>query len=462
MSISADLNSIPPQLRLGASQSVCRVQRINNIRPLGSDSGSSAAGDSFRFDFPSRQLVNLASLQLFFNATVENLVAGANGVNAVIPASWKMIRRVVFYIGNTAVSGALSSHHHQLYNALVAVSGNAEWLYSSANKNAIEFLLARDERTGDGSFETLASEAVATDGGATVVSKTAFMCADDFLGLPRSRNSVIDQSLWGQLSMQIELAENAVIKARARGTGSAAQTAAVSFRVSGMRASVEVIESLPAQYISLLSARLSQTDQVLRLPYMDFRTQIVANNGSIRTAVNTNCLDAVVAIPLASGYNSLTGTAIGGHAPAFTYTTGRTLASADALKCQWQVGQSSYPRSQVENALEVAEITKDSMHGASRDATALMFAANVTDDATFGYSKTNFLTKNFVYYQRLSLNGAGYQDGHLTGVSTNGAGMDIIFNSTNFTPSNGFCLIAHLVTSCLVYSPANASVSVEQ
>jgi hypothetical protein len=454
MSVSADLNAIPPQLRYGASQSVCRVQRINNIRPLGADSGSANAGDSFRFDFPSRQLINLASLQLLFTATVEGLTTGADGTAAVIPASWKMIRRVVFYIGNTAVSGALSSHHHQLYNALVAVSGNAEWLYSSANKNAIEFVLARDEQ-GDGTFATLATASA-------TASKSAFMCADDFLGLPRSRNSVIDQSLWGQLSMQVELADNSILKIRKIGAGTDAQVAAVNFRVSGMRASVEVIESLPAQYISLLSARLSQTDQVLRLPYMDYRTQIVSNNGSIRTAVNTNCLDAVVAVPLGSAYSTPASVAVGAHAPAFTYNTGRTLANADGLKCQWQVGQSSYPRSQVEHGLEIAEITKDSMHGGSRDATALMFAANVTDDATFGYSKTNFLTKNFVYYQRLSLNGSGYQDGHLTGVSTNGAGMDIVFNSSNFTAAGGFCLVAHLVTSCLVYSPANASVSVEQ
>lgn len=454
MSVSADLNAIPPQLRYGATQSVCRVQRINNIRPLGSDSGSANAGDSFRFDFPSRQLINLASLQLLFTATVEGLTTGADGTAAVIPASWKMIRRVVFYIGNTAVSGALSSHHHQLYNALVAVSGNSEWLHSSANKNAIEFVLARDEQ-GDGTFKTLAEASTGT-------SKSAFMCVDDFLGLPRSRCSVIDQSLFGQLSMQCELADNSILKIRKIGNGTDAQVAAVNFRVSGMRASVEVIESLPAQYISLLSARLSQTDQVLRLPYMDYRTQIVSNNGSIRTAVNTNCLDAVVAVPLGSAYSTPASVAVGAHAPAFTYNTGRTLANADALKCQWQVGQSSYPRSQVEHGLEIAEITKDSIHGGSRDATALMFASAITDDATIAYSKTNFLTKNFVFYQRLSLNGAGYQDGHLTGVSTNGAGMDIVFNSTNFTAAGGFCLVAHLVTSCLVYSPANASVSVEQ
>jgi hypothetical protein len=455
MSVSADLNAIPPQLRYGASQSVCRVQRINNIRPLGSDSGSSAAGDSFRFDFPSRQLVNLASLQLLFTANVENITTAANGINACIPASWKLIRRVVFYIGNTAVSGALSSHHHQLYNALVAASGNTEWLYSSANKNAIEFVLARDELLS-GNFQTNATVPATT-------SKSAFLCADDFLGLPRSRNSVIDQSLWGQLSMQVELAESAVIRVRKTGDGSATDAAAgaVTFRVSGMRASVEVIESLPAQYISLLSARLSQTDQPIRLPYMDFRTQIVSNNGSVRTAVNTNCLDAVVAVPLGSAYSTPAAVAAGENAPAFTYNSGRTMANAETLKCQWQVGQSSYPRSQVEHGLEVAEITKDSLHGASRDATALMFVG-ASDDSTIKYSKHDFLTKNFLYYQRLSLNGAGYQDGHLTGVSTNGAGMDIVFNSTNFTPAGGFILIAHLVTACLVYSPANASVSVEQ
>jgi len=195
---------------------------------------------------------------------------------------------------------------------------------------------------------------------------------------------------------------------------------------------------------------------------MDYRTQIINNNGSVRTAVNTNCLDAVLAAPLGSAYTTVANAAIGAHAPAFTHNTGRTLANADGLKCQWQIGASSYPRSQVEHGLEALEITMDSWHGASREGTALLYASAVTNDATIGYSKTNALTKNFQFYQRLSLNGAGYMDGHMTGISTNGAGMDIVFNSVNFTPVNGFVLIAHLVTSCLVFSPATSSVSVEQ
>lgn len=455
MSVSADLNAIPPQLRYGASQSVCRVQRINNIRPLGSDSGSASSGDSFRFDFPSRQLINLSSLQLFFTATVEGMTTAADGTQCAIPASWKMFRRVIFYIGNTAVSGALSSHHHQLYNALCAATGNTEWLYSRANKNAIEFLLPADENDLGAIHPHNAS--------ATTTSRSAFLVADDFLGLPRSRNTVIDQSLWGQLSVQVELADNSILRIRKTGAGSTdAMAAAVSYRVSGMRASVEVIESVPPQYISLLSARLSQTDQPIRLPFMDYRTQIVSNTGSVRTAVNTNCLDGVLVCPLTSAYNTVAGVAIGTPAPAFQHNTGRNLLNADQLKCQLQVGASSYPRSQVENALEALEITMDSWHGASREGTALLYASAITDDVTIGYRKLNALTKNFQFYTRLSLNGAGYQDGHLTGVSTNGAGMDVVFNSQNFTQANGFVFVAHLVTSCLVFSPATSSVSVEQ
>jgi hypothetical protein len=450
MSVSADLNAIPEQLRYGASQSVCRVQRINNIRPLGTDAGT--WGETFRFDFPSRQLVDLSTLSLYFIATLDGLVTGADGATACIPASWKMFKRVVFYVGNTAVSGALSAHHHQLYNALVAASGNAEWLYSRQNKNAIEFLLQQDETLTD-VFKTNAEQAEAT-------TRSAFMCADDFLGLPRSRNTVIDQSLWGQLSVQVELADPGILKTRAVGNGTAGQANAIALRVSGMRASVNVIESVPAQYISLLSARLSQTDSVIRLPFMDFRTTIQSNNNSVRTACNTNCLDAVVAVPLGSAYNTPAPSAVGSNAPAFTYNTGRVVSTASALKAQWQIGASNYPRSQIEHAFEIADITQDSLHGNSRDGTSLLFAGNVTNDTTFGYNRLNFLNKNHVFYQRLSLNGEGYK-GHLSGISTNGAGMDIVLNSTNFTPANGFVLIAHLCTSCLVFNPANSSVSVE-
>jgi hypothetical protein len=170
----------------------------------------------------------------------------------------------------------------------------------------------------------------------------------------------------------------------------------------------------------------------------------------------------VLIAPLIQAYNTPAGVAIGTPAPAFQHNSGRNLLNADQLKCQLQVGASSYPRSQVEHALEALEITMDSWHGASREGTALLYASAVTDDATIGYRKLNALTKNFQFYQRLSLNGAGYQDGHLTGVSTNGAGMDIVFNSQNFTPANGFVLVAHLCTACLVFSPATSSVSVEQ
>ena len=451
MSVSADLNAIPPQLRYGASQSVCRVQRINNIRPLGTDAGT--WGETFRFDFPSRQLIDLSTLSLYFIATLDGLVAGADGATACIPASWKMFKRVVFYVGNTAVSGALSAHHHQLYNALVAASGNSEWLYSRQNKNAIEFLLQQDE--------TLADTVLTNADDPDATTRSSFMCADDFLGLPRSRNTVIDQSLFGGLSVSLELADPGILKTRVRGNGTAAQANAISLRVSGMRAAVNVIESVPAQYISLLSARLSQTDSPIRLPYMDYRTTIQSNNGSVRTAVNTNCLDAVVAVPLGSAYNTPAPSAIGANAPAFTYTTGRILSNASALKAQWQIGASNYPRSQIEHALEIADITQDSLHGNSRDGTSLLFAGNVTNDTTFGYRRLNFLNKNHVFYQRLSLNGEGYKDGHLTGVSTNGAGMDIVLNSTNFTPASGFVMIAHLCTACLVFNPANSSVSVE-
>lgn len=452
MSVSADLNAIPPQLRYGASSSVCRVQRINNIRPLGTDSGSAAAGDSFRFDFPSRQIVNLASLQLCFNATVEGLVAGADGLNCCIPAAWKMFRRVTFYVGNTAVSGALSSHHHQLYHALVAASGNAEWLYSKTNSNAIEFLLAGDENNTDGTVVPVSTAAGAT-------SKTAFLVADDFLGLPRSK-CLIDQSLWGQLSVSVELADNSILKPRGLGNY-AGNFTGVNYRVANMRASVEVIESLPSQYISLLSARLTQTDQPIRLAYMNYNTQIIQNSGSVRTQVNTNCLDAVVAIPLPPAYNVVASVAAGATAPAFTFNSGRTLTNAGDLKAQFIVGTSSYPRSQIEHAMEIAEITKDGLHGQARDATALLFAGGSSDTAV-AYSKHNFLTKNMVYYQKLSLNGAGWQDAHLAGISTSGAGMDIIFNNVNFTPANGFVLVAHLTTACLVFSPASSSVSIEQ
>ena len=139
--MSAD--SIPKQLQYGASASVARVVRVSNIRPAGTDSGT--YGDSFRFVLPSRSIVDLGSLSLYYTASINNLIDGVNGVNAVMPASWKHFKRVVFYVSGVATSGSLNQHMDMLYHALVKSSGSHEWLLSRLNKNAIEAVLSTDE-----------------------------------------------------------------------------------------------------------------------------------------------------------------------------------------------------------------------------------------------------------------------------------------------------------------------------
>ena len=295
--MSAD--SIPDQLKYGASASVARVVRVSNIRPAGTDSGT--YGDSFRFVLPSRSIVDLGSLSFYYTAQLSNLIDGANGVNACMPCSWKHMKKITFYISGVGCSGSLCQHMDLLYHALVKASGSTEWLFSRLNKNAIEAVLSTDECA---SHQTLASQ----PGGTT---KSCHMTYDDFLGLPRSKN-IIDQSLWGQIEVEAQLADAGLLKARvvAAGTGTSAQALAVTFSVSNMRASVDVLQSVSPLYISLLSQRLSATDAPIRLPYQDVRTFVSTNTGSVRTNVNTNCLDAVAAIALSTDYNTPAVTAL--------------------------------------------------------------------------------------------------------------------------------------------------------
>ena len=441
--MSAD--SIPPQLKYGASASVARVTRVANLRPAGTDSGT--YGDSFRFVLPSRSIVDLGSLSLYYTSTIGNLIAGADGVNAVQPASWKHFKRVVFYVSGVAASGSLCQHMNSLYHALVKASGSQEWLLSRLNKNAIEAVLSTDECAA---YQTLASQSGAT-------SKTCHMTADDFLGLPRSKN-IIDQSLWGQVEVEVQLADAGVLKCRPIGNGTNAQALAATFSVSNMRASIDVLQSVSPLYISLLSQRLSATDAPIRLPYQDVRTFVATNTGSVRTNINTNCLDAVMAVPLSANYTTPVVTAAGSSDPImFKFDSGRNLASANTLRAQWQIGQDVYPKTPIENAFECADITMNGLHGNNRDSTALLFAG-ASDDATITYRRAHFLDNNFVYFQKLSLNAEGYKDGVMTGISTNGQSSEIIFNSTNFGTN---VLIAQFCTACLVFNPANSSVSVE-
>lgn len=443
--MSAD--SIPKQLQYGASASVARVVRVSNIRPAGTDSGT--YGDSFRFVLPSRSIVDLGSLSLYYTASITGLIDGVNGTNAVMPCSWKHFKRVVFYVSGVATSGSLNQHMDMLYHALVKASGSQEWLFSRLNKNAIEAVLSTDE--------CAAHQALAAQPGGT--TKTAHMCYDDFLGLPRSKN-IIDQSLWGQVEVEVQMADAGLLKARkvAGGTGTDAQALSAVFSVSSMRASIDVLQSISPLYISLLSSRLSATDSPIRLPYQDVRTFIATNTGSVRTNVNTNCLDAVAAISISAAYNTPVVTPVGESDPIkFKFNSGLDLASANTIRAQFQIGQDVYPKTQIENAFEVADITMNGLHGNNRDSTALLFAS-ASDDSTIQYRRAHFLANNFIYFQKLSLNAEGYKDGVMTGISTNGQSSEIIFNSANFGTN---VLIAQFCTSCLVFNPANSSVSVE-
>jgi hypothetical protein len=441
--MSAD--SIPAQLKYGASASVARVVRVANIRPAGTDAGT--YGDSFRFVLPSRSIVDLGSLSLYYTSTLGSLTAGADGANAVQPCSWKAFRRVVFYVSGVAASGSLCQHMDLVYHALVKASGSQEWLLSRLNKNAIEAVLSTDECAA---YQTLASQSGAT-------TKSCHMTADDFLGLPRSKN-IIDQSLWGQVEVEVQLADAGLLKARNLGNGAAGLATAVTYSVSNMRASIDVLQSVSPLYISLLSQRLSATDAPIRLPFQDVRTFVSTNTGSVRTNINTNCLDAVMAVPLSANYNTPVVTAAGSSDPIkFKFDSGRNLASANTLRAQWQIGQDVYPKTPIENAFECADITMNGLHGNNRDSTALLFAG-ASDDATITFRRSHYLDNNFVYFQKLSLNAEGYKDGVMTGISTNGQSSEIIFNSTNFGTN---VLIAQFVTSCLVFNPANSSVSVE-
>jgi hypothetical protein len=166
-----------------------------------------------------------------------------------------------------------------------------------------------------------------------------------------------------------------------------------------------------------------------------------------------------MAVPLSANYTTPVVTAVATSDPIkFKFDSGRNLASANTLRAQWQIGQDVYPKTPIENAFECADITMNGLHGNNRDSTALLFAG-AGDDSTITYRRAHYLDNNFVFFMKLSLNAEGYKDnGIMTGISTNGQSSEIIFNSTNFGTN---VLIAQFCTACLVFNPANSSVSVE-
>lgn len=446
------MDKIPSSLRYNASKIMMRTNNFL-VRPSGTDSGTE--NSIFRVVLPERSLVELSSLQLIFDASFTNLVAGANFLNVKMPSVYKLIRSVRVYVGGQLVSGN-SAHYDILYHALLKCTASEDYVLSRIESSFQDHLGKADEASD---FDV--------DNAAT--SKSMHYVHTDLLGLFRSgEQTIIDTSLWGNIEIEFTMNSLAGVQ-RKKGGNDSANADNVKVAYSNLHCRVNCITQISPLYNEVLNVRLNDKSMPLRLPYMNFITNILTGNNKCSIEVNSACVDSILFAPLPSTYDTNTTYAAANnpdnaHANRYKFNSGRTLANANNCSLYAQVGSEQWPRSAFTNALDVAPATTQAFWGESSDSRSLLYQSITTTasgtPAVQQYSRLIFLENNFIWVQPFSSSKEGYRTKVLSGLDTANQSIQMSINQTNLIPNNGFAFVAALTTSMLVYNTDSQSVSV--
>lgn len=444
-------DSLPAALKYGASSSSARVVR-QTIMPVGNSTGTTSQQSTFRWKLPEKALLDLRSLSFYYDYSVSGLVDhAADYSNALIPAAYKHFSQVRFYVSSAIASGGMANHYDIGYHALVRASGSEDWVNSRWNNGLVEVLLGADANgTNDISARPNAD-----------TTRTAHFTYDDILGLPNSKNFVLDTSLFGTCEVELTMASNASIKVAVAGNyTSASASAAVIGTISNIKCALDVVTAISPLYVSLLAERL-QVDTPIRVPFQNIVTHVVSNTGSNRFTLNSSCVDALVVCPMNADPNAFAAIASGSaqaqlNNNRYKFDSARTLANANAGLFQVAVGAEVFGRQPV-RIDECADLTTNAMHGNSAKSTNLLFAGLSAGAQSYGRLK--YLTENCVIIQKFGLENEGWASGSLQGINCAGVSTDFVIQTSNLSSHLFVCA---LLTSQLVFSPATSAVSIEQ
>lgn len=441
-------DSIPKSLQYGCQNSQARVVR-QTVQPQGVSTGSTSQQTTFRFKLPEKSLIDLKSLAFYYDYTVSGLIdVATNYSNALLPAAYKHFSSVKFYVSGAVAANGMANHYDIAYHALARASASEDWVNSRWNNGLSETMVGGDALG--------AQDITAQPNG--YVSRTAHFTYDDLLGLPNSKNFVLDTSLFGTCEVELTMTANTAIKAFRTGTvTNGALSSALVGSISGIKAMVDTVVSVSPLYVSLLAERL-QVDTPIRLPFQNIATSVVSNSGNNRITLNSSCVDAIVVCPLASDPNTFTANGAQDvlNSSRYRFNSGRSIADANTGLFQIQVGSEVFPRQPL-RIDECADLTVNSIYGNSAQSRNMLFAGLA--GGAQAYSRLAYLTENCVVIQKFMLGEEGWATGLLSGINCSGVSTDFVVSTSNL---GSHLFIAALMTSQLVFNPATSSVSIEQ
>lgn len=441
--------SIPSVLQYGCNQSNFRVNSFSCFP----QEGAQNSGGRFTVKLPNKSIVNLSSLKAFYDITISGLsnTGAADYSNAMIPASYQVFRSIQFRVGGSIVSGGLLQQYNQVYHALLRASANVEWTRSRFNENYQNL----SSLINDDFNETAVLKALKSQPG--VSSKSARLCHSDLLGLPHANGGecYIDTSLFGDVEIIFDLDNTSCLSVARAGSASTSALSLINFQLSNFVVDVKCITSISPLYVELLAMKL-QSKTPIRFPFENIISTLQQNGTAGRLSINTSSLDKFLIAPLTADPSTLAVVAADTlNSNKFKFDCGRDKTNANTTRMQVRIGSEMYPKTQIQNAHDLASHTDESLHGINASSTNMLYVGYDDTANAVTYSKTNFLKENSMLIQKYCLQEGWAGAKTLTGISSNGNQLDIEANYANF---GTYQLMAAFVTSQLVYMDGQVSV----
>lgn len=481
MELYRQLDALPACLKYGAKQLQVRVNRNTNIIPIGTDAVSSNGSGTVRFRLPSASILNLSTLSVNFLANITGLTTGTNNfVNALVPAAYKYVRRVQFYLGGVSVAGSLSNNYNQVYHAMVKASGNPQYCHGKVLNGFTEISDGYDQ------FGDLNSPPPAA-------TKTVYQVLDDFLLLAKGNGAsanpdmMIDTSIWQDCELQLDFDNNSILSVYCDGTANASTAAnTVGWNLSTIRLNVDAISSIPPIYAAFLEARASRPEPI-RLVYQNFVSQVSVIQSTTRIQVSSTCIDGLMICGLSSnqgscvpfqGNVSTSASVPVTNPPKFNFNSGLSVNTANdtaaytGFQASIQVGTALYPTTPYQSAYLLADSTYHHFWHSSIMSSSLLFQklSSVTN-GTAGeqevvvndYVNPNYLNHQFIWVQSFSLqDGWSNPDKVLSGIDTSSTNVDILIITSGLANGTQNYLMVGLLSSVLEYDTVIKRVRVIQ
>jgi len=484
-------SAIPDSLRWGCSQSTIRTNRYRLV-----PQGSQTVGENgtVRVRLPERSLVRLSSLSAYFDFSITGISTNATDYNnALIPSSFKPFRSVRFLVNGQSASGHLAQNYDVIYNALVQSSVDDRWAFSRLAQGYKELTQFADDSSTGVTTATSAQNALVLSAAGASTTKSQYMYAEDFLGLPRingkggQNGGVIDTSLFGVVEVEFIMNDNSILTTWGATANAVTACQNIHWGMQNFRCEIDVISSVSPAYVELMALKLSDPAPI-KCAFQNYVQTVSTATGNNRLQVNSQCVDMIMVLPMASTWNTLVpikpNSALGGAGNAFgaltngsyyavqpvhyQFNSGLDLTNENTCRLQILVGSETYPKTIISHALDVFDINTNSFfHGSTSNKN--LFYYGVVAGATAGsaspiYSRALALASSCIHAQSFSLQSEGWSSSVLTGLDTASQNVDIIVQSQNFPAqiggADGVQMLVALTTSQLVYDPQTASVSV--